>query len=103
MDYDTKKNGLPFRCDPAALFGKDDLTDLRYEKSALTIQRHFRGFLVRRERIAYIRRVVRVQACVRRWLAKRRLGELKVSAIDHSLSSSVCCSEKRARSIIGRT
>ncbi|VDM57685.1 unnamed protein product, partial [Angiostrongylus costaricensis] len=51
---------------------------MRYESSAITIQRYWRGYLVRREEIRQRKRIVLVQCCVRRWLAKRRLRELKV-------------------------
>uniref|UniRef100_A0A7E4ZTC1 Myosin motor domain-containing protein n=1 Tax=Panagrellus redivivus TaxID=6233 RepID=A0A7E4ZTC1_PANRE len=50
---------------------------IRYEKSALTIQRYFRGYLVRREQIRRVQKIVKVQGCVRRWLAKRELKKLK--------------------------
>ncbi|KAK5969892.1 hypothetical protein GCK32_012865, partial [Trichostrongylus colubriformis] len=53
---------------------------LRYETSAITIQRYWRGYLARREGIAYRRNIVLVQCCVRRWLAKRRLRELKIES-----------------------
>lgn len=51
---------------------------MRYEKSALIIQKCIRGYFVRREQIHYIRNVTIVQACVRRWLAKREFRKLKV-------------------------
>jgi myosin-5 len=51
---------------------------MRYEKSAVVIQRCVRGYFVRRERIAYVRKVIVVQSCIRRWLAKRELRKLKV-------------------------
>ncbi|GMT09469.1 hypothetical protein PFISCL1PPCAC_766 [Pristionchus fissidentatus] len=53
---------------------------LRFEKSALTIQRYWRGYMVRREEIQRKKKIVKVQSCVRRWLAKRRLKELKIEA-----------------------
>ncbi|CAJ0578142.1 unnamed protein product, partial [Mesorhabditis spiculigera] len=53
---------------------------MRYEKSAITIQRYFRGYLVRRDHISYVRKVIKVQSCVRRWLAKRRWREAKLEA-----------------------
>ena len=58
---------------------------MRYEKSALTIQRYWRGYLVRRDEIKRIKKIVKVQSCVRRWLAKRRLRELKVNKFRHLL------------------
>lgn len=57
---------------------RDEIRRQKYEKSVVTIQRYWRGYLVRREEIRRRRKIVKVQACVRRWLAKRRLRELKV-------------------------
>ena len=57
---------------------RDEIRRQKYEKSVVTIQRYWRGYLVRREEIRRRRKTVKVQACVRRWLAKRRLRELKV-------------------------
>uniref|UniRef100_A0A0K0CTA0 Myosin motor domain-containing protein n=1 Tax=Angiostrongylus cantonensis TaxID=6313 RepID=A0A0K0CTA0_ANGCA len=54
------------------------IIQMRYESSAITIQKYWRGYLVRREEIRRRKRIVLVQCCVRRWLAKRRLRELKV-------------------------
>ncbi|KAE9414805.1 hypothetical protein Angca_006954, partial [Angiostrongylus cantonensis] len=53
---------------------------MRYESSAITIQKYWRGYLVRREEIRRRKRIVLVQCCVRRWLAKRRLRELKIES-----------------------
>ncbi|CAD6190072.1 unnamed protein product [Caenorhabditis auriculariae] len=53
---------------------------IRYEKSAIKIQAAFRGWMVRREQIVRCQKIVLVQCCVRRWLAKRRLRELKIEA-----------------------
>uniref|UniRef100_A0A1I7SAS3 Unconventional myosin-Va n=1 Tax=Bursaphelenchus xylophilus TaxID=6326 RepID=A0A1I7SAS3_BURXY len=57
----------------------------RFEKSAIVIQKHWRGYMVRRERIHYILKVIKVQAMVRRFLAKKRLRQLKIEAksVDH--------------------
>ena len=57
---------------------RDAIRKRKYEKSVLTIQRYWRGYLVRREEIKRRRKIVKVQSYVRRWLAKRRLRELKV-------------------------
>ncbi|KIH45389.1 hypothetical protein ANCDUO_24570 [Ancylostoma duodenale] len=51
---------------------------MRYEQSAIIIQKYWRGYLVRRSEIERRRKIILVQCCVRRWLAKRRLRELKV-------------------------
>ncbi|CAB3396459.1 unnamed protein product [Caenorhabditis bovis] len=58
---------------------------VRYEKSAITIQSAWRGYQVRREQIARRKKIVMVQCAVRKWLAKRRLRELKINArsVDH--------------------
>ncbi|PIO55551.1 hypothetical protein TELCIR_23061, partial [Teladorsagia circumcincta] len=53
---------------------------LRFESSAVIIQKYWRGYLARREGIQFRRKVVLVQCCVRRWLAKRRLRELKIES-----------------------
>ncbi|VDO57877.1 unnamed protein product [Haemonchus placei] len=49
-------------------------------RSAIVIQKYWRGYLARREKIEFRRKVVLVQCCVRRWLAKRRLRELKIES-----------------------
>ncbi|CAJ0590484.1 unnamed protein product [Cylicocyclus nassatus] len=53
---------------------------MRYEKSAIIIQKYWRGYLVRREEIKRRQKIVLVQCCVRRWLARRRLRELKIES-----------------------
>ncbi|ETN78058.1 hypothetical protein NECAME_03017, partial [Necator americanus] len=53
---------------------------MRYEKSAIVIQKYWRGYLVRRSEIERRRKIILVQCCVRRWLAKRRLRELKIES-----------------------
>ncbi|VDO24087.1 unnamed protein product [Heligmosomoides polygyrus] len=53
---------------------------LRYEKSAVIIQKYWRGYLVRRASIERRKKIVLVQCCVRRWLARRRLRELKIES-----------------------
>uniref|UniRef100_A0A1I7X1S2 Myosin motor domain-containing protein n=1 Tax=Heterorhabditis bacteriophora TaxID=37862 RepID=A0A1I7X1S2_HETBA len=53
---------------------------IRYEKSAVIIQKHWRGYLVRREQIKRDHNIIKAQSCVRRWLAKRRLRELRRKA-----------------------
>ncbi|CAI4222791.1 unnamed protein product [Auanema sp. JU1783] len=58
---------------------------MRYEQSAIILQKYWRGYLVRRDQIKRVQKIVIVQSCVRRWLAKRRLRELKIEArsVDH--------------------
>ncbi|TKR70691.1 hypothetical protein L596_022680 [Steinernema carpocapsae] len=51
---------------------------LRYEKKAIIIQKYC--WLVRREQIERMKKIVMVQCQVRKWLAKRRLKELKIEA-----------------------
>ena len=46
---------------------------------AVAIQRAVKGWLARRAYQRALRRVVRVQCCVRVWASKRRLKELRVS------------------------
>ncbi|KJH49236.1 myosin head [Dictyocaulus viviparus] len=53
---------------------------LHYEKSAITIQKYWRAYLVRRMFMELKRKIVVVQCCVRRWLAKKRLRELKIES-----------------------
>ncbi|EYC34474.1 hypothetical protein Y032_0001g434 [Ancylostoma ceylanicum] len=53
---------------------------MRYEQSAIVIQKYWRGYLVRRSEIERRRKIILVQCCVRRWLAKRRLRELKIES-----------------------
>jgi myosin-5 len=52
----------------------------RYEQSVITIQKFCRGYLIRKERVKYIRKVIIMQSCVRRWLAKRKFREMKAEA-----------------------
>lgn len=51
---------------------------MKYKKSVITIQKYCRGWLVRRGQINYVKKVVKVQCCIRRFLAKRELKKLKV-------------------------
>ena len=54
-------------------------TELRRDRAAVCIQAHVRGWL---SRCAVVKRrlsIVRVQCCVRRWLAQRQLRTLRVS------------------------
>uniref|UniRef100_A0A0N4ZS37 Myosin motor domain-containing protein n=1 Tax=Parastrongyloides trichosuri TaxID=131310 RepID=A0A0N4ZS37_PARTI len=75
-----RKSALAIQTHYRANVIKKEYLRKRYENAALTIQKYARGWLVRKENIERIRKIIKVQCFVRRWLARRRLKELKIEA-----------------------
>ena len=54
--------------------------EMRYLSAVIRIQSFFRGYMARREKIRYHRKIVLIQCCYRRRKAIRELKQLKVEA-----------------------
>ncbi|KAI1720591.1 myosin head (motor domain) domain-containing protein [Ditylenchus destructor] len=52
----------------------------KQETAAIKVQKVFRGWIVRRNYGQFLQKVIKVQCCARRWLARRKLKDLRKEA-----------------------